>query len=161
MHSKLVLYWMRVAALLVTPVAPHFAEHIHSTILKSPTSIQLALWPTPAEPVDRSVLEAASYMRGTIKTIRDAEVSLMKLMNKGKGKKGGAPSFDPKQAKSVRIYVATTFPDWQNICVQIVKEAYAEDADKVDDAKVKELLVERGLIKDKRIMPFIQAFKVR
>lgn len=101
-------------------------------------------------------------MRGTIRTIREAELSLMKLMNKGKGKKGGnAPSFDPKLPKSVRIYVATVFPEWQDTCVQIVKEAYAEEADKVDDAKVKELLSERGLIKDKRAMPFVQAFKVR
>ncbi|KAF9463322.1 leucine-tRNA ligase [Collybia nuda] len=158
MHADLVKYWMQVAALLVTPIAPHFTEHIHSAILKSPASVQLASWPTPSEPVDRSVLEAGNYMRGTIRTIREAEVSLMKLMNKGKGKK---TTFDPKLPKSVRIYVATAFPEWQDTCVQIVKEAYAEEADKVDDAKVKELLIERGLIKDKRAMPFIQAFKKR
>ncbi|KAG6877276.1 hypothetical protein C0993_008924, partial [Termitomyces sp. T159_Od127] len=164
MHRDLVRYWINAAALIITPIAPHFAEHIHSTILKSPTSIQLALWPTPTKPVDRTALEAAVYMRDTIKTIRDAEVSLLKMLQKAKGKKGpGGPgvAFDPKLPKSVRIYVATTFPEWQDTCVQAVKDAYDEQTDKVDDAKVKVLLEERGLIKDKRAMPFVQAFKKR
>ncbi|KAJ7670528.1 leucine-tRNA ligase [Mycena rosella] len=165
MHADLIMYWIRVAALLITPIAPHFAEHIHSTVLKSPTSVQLALWPTPAAPVDLAVIEAGAYMRGTIKTIRDAEVSLVKMLNKTKakgGKKDGdKPRYDPKEPKSVRIYVATTFPEWQDTCVQVVKESYDATADKVDDAKVRTLLTERGLIKDKRAMPFVQDFKKR
>lgn len=96
-------------------------------------------------------------MRGTIKTIRDAEATLLKKMSKSKG---GSPAFDPKKPKSVRIYVATAFPEWQDICVEAVKAAYQADADKVDDVKVRELLTEKGLIKDKRVMPFVQAFKV-
>ena len=162
MHADLITHWIRTAALLVTPIAPHFAEHIWSSILKNPQSIQLALWPTPSKPVDRTLIEAGNYMRETIKTIRDAEVSLLKMMSKVKGKK--APTelmFDPKKPKAVRIYVATTFPEWQNTCVQVIKDSYDETADKVDDAKVKQLLTQNGLIKDKRVMPFIQAFKVR
>ncbi|KAG6860497.1 hypothetical protein C0995_010483 [Termitomyces sp. Mi166 len=165
MHHDLVRYWINAAALIITPIAPHFAEHIHTTILQSPISIQLALWPTPAKPVDRTALEAGVYMRDTIKTIRDAEVSLLKMLQKAKGKKGpGGPAvaaFDPKLPKSVRIYVATAFPEWQDTCVQAVKDAYDEQMDKVDDAKVKVMLMERGLIKDKRAMPFVQAFKKR
>lgn len=157
MHVDLVKYWVRIAALLVQPVAPHFSEHIWSTVLKEPTSVQLALWPEPETPVDRPVIEAGAYMRGTIKMIRDAELALLKRAGKGKG--GPAP-FDPKKPRSVRVYVASTFPEWQEACVAIVKEAYAKDADKVDDAKVRELLTQKGLIKDKRVMPFIQAFKV-
>lgn len=160
MHADLVMYWMRAAALLIAPIAPHFAEHIWSGILKQPQSIQRALWPTPTEPVDRSIVEAGAYMRGTVKTIRDAELSLIKMMNKNKGKKGSAPPFDPKQPKMVRVYVASQFPEWQDQCVQVVKDAYDEKADKVDDAKVKDLLTQNGLIKDKRAMPFVQAFKV-
>ncbi|KAF8890674.1 hypothetical protein BD779DRAFT_1610758 [Infundibulicybe gibba] len=146
MHSDLVMYWIQTAALLATPIAPHFAEHIHSRILKNRSSVQLALWPTPSRPVDRTIIEAGAYMRGTIKTIRDAEIALMKMLNKTKGKKPIDALFDPKKPKA--------------LVVQIVKESYAEEADKVDDAKIRELLTERGLIKDKRAMPFIQAFKV-
>ena len=111
MHADLVLYWIRIAALLVTPVAPHFAEHIYTAIFNSPTSIQNALWPAPAKAVDPAIIEAAAYMSGTIKTIRDAEGALVKMLNKTRGKKGGADLvdvFDPNKPKSVQIYVATS-----------------------------------------------------
>lgn len=158
MHEDLVPYWTRIAALLVAPIAPHFAEHLYCSVLGLPGSIQNARWPTPDKQVDRTLVEAASYMRGVTKMMRDAEASLLKLLSRSKGK--GPVMFDPKKPKSVRIYVATEFPEWQDICVDIVKQAYSADENKVDDSKVKTLLVEKGLIKDKRAMPFIQMFKV-
>ncbi|KAJ7058263.1 hypothetical protein C8F01DRAFT_1150205 [Mycena amicta] len=161
MHADLILYWIRTSALLIAPIAPHFAEHIYSTILQSPTSIQHALWPTPPS-VDVATVESGVYMRGTTKQMRDAEAALVKFSSKNKGKRdNGRPSYDPKQPKAVRIYVATTFPPWQDTCVQIIKDSYDAAADKVDDAKVRGLLTERGLIKDKRAMPFVQDFKKR
>ena len=101
MHADLVKYWIRVAAILVSPIGPHFAEHMYSTILESPTSIQFALWPTPKEPVDRTIIEALAYCRSTLKSIRDAEASLLKMLST-KSKKGGrdVEVFDPKLPKS-------------------------------------------------------------
>jgi leucyl-tRNA synthetase len=46
------------------------------------------------------------------------------------------------------------------LVLQINKESYDEQSDRVDDVKVKELLVQKGVIKDKNVMPFIQTFKV-
>lgn len=163
MHVDLVRYWIEISALLASPIAPHFSEHIHLEILKKPHSIQLARWPTPQKPVDTTLIEVGQYMRGTVKTIRDAETALLKLLNKNKGKGKGptAASFDPKKPKSVRVYVATSFPAWQESCVQVVKDAYDAEADTVDDAKVRTLLTENGLIKNKLAMPFVQGFKVR
>ncbi len=158
MHEDLVLYWIRVAPLLVAPIAPHFAEHLYQSVLGLPGSVQNARWPTPDKQVDRTLVEAASYMRGVTKMMRDAEASLLKMLSRNKGK--GPITFDPKKPKSVRIYVATEFPEWQNQCVDIVKQAHGTNGDKVDDSKVKDLLIEKGLIKDKRAMPFIQMFKV-
>lgn len=162
MHQDLVLYWIRMASLLVTPIAPHFAEHIWTGILQEPSSVQSASWPTPTTPVDAIIIESGAYMRGTVKTIRDAEISLLKAMAKAKGKKGAQDqkSFDPTKPKAVRVYVATQFPEWQDQCVATVKQCYKKDEDRVDDGKVKELLTESGLIRDKRAMPFIQLFKV-
>ena len=54
---------------------------------------------------------------------------------------------------SLRIYVATTFPDWQDACVQIIKEAYDVQSDKVDDSKVKDLLAQKGLPVNLSITP--------
>jgi len=162
MHAELIQYWIRVAALLATPIAPHFTEHIWSSLLQEPKSIQLARWPEPSHRVDKAIVDSGVYMRNTVKMIRDAELNMMKKINKGKrGKDGSDAPFDPKKPKSVRIYVATKFPEWQDACVQAAKDAYVEEADKVDDVKVRELLMENGLIKDKRAMPFIHLFKKR
>ncbi len=45
--------------------------------------------------------------------------------------------------------------------MQAVQAAWTSETSRVDDAKVRALLTERGLIKDKRAMPFVQLFKVR
>ena len=155
MNADLVKYWIRVSALLITPIAPHFAEHIWTALLKEPSSVQNARWPTPSQPVDHAVLAAGQYMRGTLKAMRDSEAAMLKKLSKAKS----AP-YDPKKPKSVRIYVATRFPEWQDKVVAIVKEAYDSEKEKVDDQKIRELLQAQGLIKDKRAMPFAQVFKV-
>ena len=160
MHADLVRYWITVAALLATPIAPHFAEHIWRGILHHPTSIQRALWPTPVRAVDTPTIEAGTYMRALVKNVRDAELSLLKKLEKAKGK-SGPPPFDPKKPRALRIYVATRFPEWQDACVQAVQAAWSSEMARVDDAKVRALLTERGMIKDKRAMPFVQLFKVR
>ena len=105
---------------LHSPIAPHFAEHIYSVILQSPMPLQLALWPTSKDPVDPTTIEAIVYMRSTAKSARDAKATLQKMLRKIKPKKDGK-IFDPKVPKSLRIYVATSFPEWQDACVQIIK----------------------------------------
>ena len=155
MHADLVKYWIRISALLIAPIAPHFAEHICCSVLGEPQSIQLARWPTPSRPTDIAILESGAYMRSTVKTIRDGEFQMARKIGKGK-----ASSFDLKKPKSVRIYVATSFPAWQDKCVSAVQGAYDAEKDKVDDQKVRELLAKEGLMKDKRAMPFVQTFKV-
>jgi leucyl-tRNA synthetase len=156
MHREVAQYWIRIAALLVQPIIPHFSEHIWSSILKEAQSVQLARWPTPARPVDRAVLESGAYIRAIVKSIREAEGQLLKKLKS----KGGAP-FDPRKPKTIRIFVATSFPEWQNKVVQAVKDGYDAQDVRVDDVKVRESLSKQGLMKDKRVMPFVQAMKVR
>lgn len=131
MHADLVHYWIRVSALLILPIVPHFSEHIWLEILREPVTVQKALWPAPSTPPDQTILDAGAYVRGTLKSMREAEVSLLKKMGKSKGQ---APSYDLKKPKSVRIYVATSFPEWQETCVQLVKLVYDPERDKVDDS---------------------------
>ncbi|TFY65550.1 hypothetical protein EVG20_g5533 [Dentipellis fragilis] len=123
-----------------------------------------ALWPDPARPVDRPAVEAGAYMRDMVKTIRDAELALLKKMSKAKSKgkaADGPPPFDPKRPRAVRVYVATRFPEWQDACVQAVREAWSTEHERVDDMRVRDALAAKGLLKDKRIMPFVQLFKKR
>ncbi|KIJ34886.1 hypothetical protein M422DRAFT_262845 [Sphaerobolus stellatus SS14] len=157
MHADIVEYWIRISALLVQPIIPHFSEHIWSTILKEPKSVQLARWPTPSEPVDRTILDSGNYIRSTIRSVREAEGQFLKKITKSKG----VSPFDPRKPKSIRIYVATSFPEWQVKTVQVVKDSYDAETQKVDDAKVRQALAKLGLMKDKRVMPFVQSMKSR
>lgn len=155
MNAAVVEYWIRASCLLITPIAPHFAEHIWHSVLGEKKSVQLALWPTLPAPVDRTILAAGEYMRTTVKAMRDSEIAMLKKLSKSKN----AP-FDPKKPKSARIYLATSFPAWQDKVVAAVQAAYDAEKEKVDDVKVREILQKEGLIKDKRAMPFAHVFKV-
>ena len=50
MHADLVRYWISVAALLASPITPHFTEHIWRRILQHPTTIA-AMRPDPLIPL--------------------------------------------------------------------------------------------------------------
>ncbi|GAA5858903.1 hypothetical protein JCM8547_007149 [Rhodosporidiobolus lusitaniae] len=156
MHSDLALRFIRVQALLLTPIAPHVAEHLWSSVLGESSSIQTALFPTADAAIDPATSAAATYVRSKVKEIRDAELAFAKKKAKGKG---GPAGFDPSKPKACRIWVAKTFPEWQDAAVELVKGAYNAETKAVDDKKIKEELMAKGLIKDKRYMPFIAQLK--
>ena len=155
MHADLALRFIRVQALLITPIAPHVAEYLWSTVLHESSSVQKALFPTVSSPVDPAIADSAAYVRTKVKDIRDAEMNFAKKKAKGKGTAG----FDISKPKAVKIWVAKGFPEWQDTAVEIVKGAW--DGEKVDDKKCKEELTSKGLIKEKKYMPFIAQLKVR
>lgn len=157
MHRDLVVSWIRTQALLITPLAPHFAEHVWTGILGEKESVQLAQWPKPSAEVDVVIAEAATYVRNITKTIRDSEIALSKKKAKGKQVDN---AYDERKPKEARIFVAKSFPAWQDTCVKAVKDNFDEKTGVVDDAKVREVLTAQGLLKDKKAMPFIMAFKV-
>lgn len=79
-----------------------------------------APFPKPTSPVDEILMAATVYIRRTIKAIRDAETATQK---KKKGK-AAQVTFNPNAPKSLHIYVATKFPEWQEDCVQALKANY-------------------------------------
>lgn len=59
MHKDLVQQFIEFQALLITPIAPHWAEYVWLEILKKNSTIQNALYPTvsPPDPVLVAVRE--------------------------------------------------------------------------------------------------------
>lgn len=156
MHADLALRFIRVQALLITPVAPHVAEYMWCSILGEKSSIQTAQFPKVSAPVNRVVLDSANYLRTTLKEVRDAELGFMKKKAKGKTSAG----YDPAKPKGVNIFVAKGFPEWQEQAVAMVKDAFNSETSSVDEAKLRETLAAKGLAKDKKFNPFIASFKV-
>lgn len=158
MHADLVRRWIETQALLIAPIAPHFAEHVWKSILGHDSSVHYALFPEPTRPEDAAMTAAALYVRGTIKTIRDAEIAVTRRKAKGPN----APAkYEERKPKEVSIFVADAFPAWQDICVNAVQKHYDASTGSIDDVKVREEVAAAGLLKDKKAMPFVMMFKKR
>src|SRR5260370_40387645 len=80
MHASLIQLWIRMSVLLVTPIAPDFAEHVWSDILGERDSVQNAPFPgsSRGRTRDAAALEAGRYMGEKIKMISDAEILAQK-----------------------------------------------------------------------------------
>jgi leucyl-tRNA synthetase len=117
--------------------------------------VQNALWPEVEGESNEGVLAQLQYMRGVLSNMRSTEAAMAK--KKGKGK---TITYDPSKPRSARIFVAAKYPAWQDDAIAVLRELYDENSKTVDDKKLREKLQATGLIKDKRIMPFISMIKV-
>lgn len=120
MHRDLVLRYIEVQALLLLPIAPHFAEYLWREVLKKDTSVQNALFPEVSKPVDKSLSAALTYVRDVARSIREAEGANMK---KKKGK--NVVAFNPKSPSKLTIYIAQSFPEWQESYIDLVRENFS------------------------------------
>lgn len=145
MHKDLVLRYIEMQTLTLAPICPHWSEHVWRDLLKK-VILMTSMWifnlgliclfsllqdgtvtsvsfPQPTAPVDDSILAAAEYVRRTIKSIRDAELNLQKKKKKGKDVKS---DYNPNAPKSIKIFVANKFPEWQEQVLAIAKNHYDE-----------------------------------
>lgn len=107
MHEDLVKKFIKLQALLITPLAPHWSEYIWLEVLKEPETIQNAQWPKVPQ-VDAALTAAREFVRTTQSNITSAEGAAVKRLSKGK-----ASSFDPKKEKKITIFAAQEWPAWQ------------------------------------------------
>jgi leucyl-tRNA synthetase len=148
MHADLVRRYVELQALMVTVVAPHWAEHIWLEVLKKDDTVQNALFPqVPAQ--GPGLTAARDYVRSTSSAITSAEGAQLKRMAKGK-----QTSYDPKQAKKLSIFCAREYPKWQDSIIEIVRQHFSDM--KLDVAAVSKSIPKA---ETKRAMPFVQSLK--
>ncbi|KAK9458120.1 hypothetical protein V1511DRAFT_465096 [Dipodascopsis uninucleata] len=153
MHRDLVLRYIEQQALLLTPIAPHWAEYIWTDVLKKPQSVQVALFPQPSKPEDKALTAALEYVRDVTRTIRETEGANIK-----KQKKSKAVTFDPKKPTKLVLYIALQFPEWQEQYVDLVRDAF----DRISLSFSPELTSKVQKLGDmKRAMPFVNHIKFR
>lgn len=151
MHKDLVLKYIETQILLLTPVAPHFAEYIWREVLGNKTTVQDAKFPRASKPVDVSITNSLEYSRDLTRSIRETEGTLLKK------KKGGKPSeLDTSKPVKLTVFVSESFPEWQNNYIELVRELFEKQT--LDDNKVIKEKVGKDM---KRAMPFISSLKQR
>lgn len=93
MHHDIVKRYIELQALMLAPIAPHFAEYLWLELLKKPETIQNALWPKVPDTVP-ALTSAREYVKATSSNITSAEGTQLKKIAKGKN-----VDFDPNKSK--------------------------------------------------------------
>ncbi|KAL8335502.1 hypothetical protein RB598_009606 [Gaeumannomyces tritici] len=154
LHRDVVLRYVELQALMLLPIAPHWAEYIWLEVLGKKETIQKALWPeVPA--ADPALTAAREYVKMTSSNVNSAESAQLKKKAKGK-----EVSFDPKRPKKLTIFTAEAFPAWQQKYIDLIKESWDSSKGGIRDEK--ELSARIGKMGEmKKAMPFVQALKRR
>ncbi|KAF9585390.1 cytosolic leucyl tRNA synthetase [Lunasporangiospora selenospora] len=155
MNKELTMRYIEVQTLIISPIVTHWSEYVWGTLLGKEGMIVNARWPE-AGPVDEIVLQELDYLRRQMAQVRATETQALK-----KKKKGKTDVFEPFKPKKIMILIAAKFPEWQEASIAVLKGAYQpENKEKVfDDEKIKKELAASGLMKDKKVMPFVHDLK--
>ncbi|CCX31976.1 leucyl-tRNA synthetase [Pyronema domesticum] len=154
MHKDLVLAWIKTQALMINPVAPHWAEYVWQDLLKNTGSIQNERFPVPTAPIDAASTAARVYVQQTASNITSTEAAQLKKKAKGKG-----TSYDPKLPKQLTIYVSLNYPSWQEKYIDLVRESFDKVTLTVNDKELSGKVAKLG--ETKKAMPFVQGLKKR
>lgn len=151
MHKDLILKYIEVQALMLAPVAPHFAEYIYKEVLGNSGSVQTTRFPRASKPVSKSISDSLEYVRDLARSIRESEANVLKK------KKGGKPSdVDVTKPAKLTLFVSNSFPEWQDNYIEIVQDLFKNQT--LNDNKIIKEKVGKDM---KRAMPFISLLKQR
>mmetsp|Transcript_18753 Transcript_18753/g.30824 ORF Transcript_18753/g.30824 Transcript_18753/m.30824 type:complete len:1084 (+) Transcript_18753:230-3481(+) len=131
MHRDLILRFIELQALLLTPVCPHFCEKVWRLLGRKGFIIN-ELFPVAGE-VDVTLERANQYLHNSIKTFRDKIER--QLVIQAKAKKDGPV---PKPTSAI-IYVAQSFPQWRQDLLKTLHKVYLENGNKFPEDLIKQL----------------------
>lgn len=134
MHKEVIYRFMDVQTRLLTPICPHYAEHVWSTILKRDGFAVRAKWPT-APPADLTLQRANVYLQDAITLFR-------KLLQKQMAtKKGKATVVVDNKPTIGLVYVAENYEGWKEECLRVLQQKFdTRDKSFAPDAEIMEAL---------------------
>lgn len=142
MNRDLVLRFIEVAIIMLSPFCPHWCQHIWEKIGKK-GFIANAAWPI-AQPENTEISEKILYLRETSNSFRSLLTKKKKEAEKRKKKGIDA---EISQLKTATIYVAETYPPHQSIILEELNKLYKATGTLPDNRKMAGNLREVGDLK--------------
>lgn len=152
MSRPLILKYIELQSLIISTIAPHWAEYMYLEILHKDHSIQNATWPVVPE-ADHALTAQREYIKSTSSNITSSEAQAAKKLNKGK-----SAAFDPRQPKKLTVFVASGYPEWQDKYIDLLKDAL-EKATINDDKAINQTVAKTAGKDMKKVMPFVQEMR--
>lgn len=144
-HQDLMYRFVEVQALLIAPIAPHFAEHLWKELLGNTVSVHNSRFPVATKPVDIQLEMSSAFVVDALHLFRQ---NIQKGMKKTKTK--------PTHGQ---VYVTTEYEQWQKDTIKFVHEIYLKEGDIPKDLS-KRVAADPEMKKDlKRIMGFVAGLK--
>ncbi|KAJ2619011.1 cytosolic leucyl tRNA synthetase [Coemansia sp. RSA 1358] len=153
MHSALVRKWIERQVLLISPIASHWAEHVWKTIMGNSNSIMDFRWPTNNLPTttNHAPLMADDCAQGGKRSKKKDSKTIS----------AASAEFDPNVPKSLGIFVANESSAQQKDVISVLKDNYDSVTGTFDDKATIAALSKKGVLKNKKTMPFAQEIKKR
>jgi len=121
--EPLLRQWAEWQALMMVPITPHWSEAIWEALGKSGCAIR-ARWPQPTTPENAALTAAGMYLFDLAHTLSTA------VVNRDKKKGKAANEAKPNQ---INLYIATAFPKWKEIVLDLLKQHYDPATGEVDN----------------------------
>lgn len=114
MDVKLIERFWEVQAIILSPIAPHFCEHLWGLMGKKGT-VTRASWPALSKPVDEKLLDQHSFLQEVAHIIREKVKLFLNAEKKKELKTEDSKAF---------VYVAVAYADWQQQVLLSLQETF-------------------------------------
>eukprot|EP01006_Ploeotia_vitrea_P036177 TRINITY_DN65982_c6_g1_i1.p1 TRINITY_DN65982_c6_g1~~TRINITY_DN65982_c6_g1_i1.p1 ORF type:complete len:1168 (+),score=769.25 TRINITY_DN65982_c6_g1_i1:141-3506(+) len=152
MNRRLIDRYIEAFVVMLSPIAPHIAQHIWQSVMKRDGFVANAPFPQPTAPEDKLLTQQITYLRQQAHRM-NAFVAKKKNSKGKKSKKGKQSEEAEKEAplNAVYIYVASEWPEPESSILKWIAESYEADPNNVISVKdIAKRLGKSGLAKTKR-----------
>ena len=144
--NPVIIEFVKLQCLVMAPITSHLSEYIWQSLLNNTSSVTHE--PFPTAKVDEMMVDVYHYLKQLIHSSRSQEAADTKKNKSAVVEKG---------QRILHVFYTNEWPEWQLEAIKALKTTYKDN--KFDDSE-KQVLGKLKLLKNKKVMPFVQLIKV-